>query len=370
MKIAVNTRLLISGKLDGIGWFTYHTLKNIVKNNPEHTFYFLFDRKYDKNFIFSDNVKPIIIWPPTRHPVLWFIWLNITVPKVLRKIKPDIFLSTDGFLPNTKIPSITVIHDINFVHYPKDLPFFTRLFYNNYMPKFAKKAKKIGTVSNYSRNDIVKNYKIKDDKIKVLYNGASDIYKPVNSNVKEKIKEKYTGNKDFFIFIGSIHPRKNIKRLIKAFDIYKKETNSDNKLVIVGAKFFKNSELFNILNNLKFKDDIIFMGRLNIGELHKILASALSMVFVPYFEGFGIPLLEAMYCDVPVISANVTSMPEVAGDAAIYVNPFDIDEIAKAMKTISTNKKLRKELIKKAQRQRLKFSWEKTSKKLWKIIIS
>ncbi len=369
MKIAVNTRLLIKGKLDGIGWFTYHSLKNIVTNHPEHQFYFFFDRQYSDEFIFSDNVTPIIIGPPTRHPFLWYFWFKHRLPKALKKLSPDIFLSPDGFLPDTNIPTVNVIHDINFAHNPEDLPFFIRQFYNRYFPKYAKHSNAIATVSEFSKQDIAKQYNVPLEKIDVVYNGSDKRYKPINQAEKEKIKQQFTDGKNFFIFIGSIHPRKNITRLIQAFNLFKINTLSDLKLVIVGNKFFKNKELFSVYQSLEYKDDIIFTGRLEIEILNKVLASATALTFVPYFEGFGIPILEALYCDVPVISANVTSMPEVAGDAAIYVNPFDIEEIAEAMSKLYSDENLCQTLIKKGQIQREKFSWEQTAEKLWNIIL-
>ena len=124
MKIAVNTRLLLKGKLEGIGWFTYQTLRRMTEAHPEHEFIFIFDRKYDNEFIFSKNVMPVVVSPPARHPILWLIWFEWSVNRVLRKYKPDLFLSTDGHLSlSTKTPSVAVIHDINFHHRPGDLPF-------------------------------------------------------------------------------------------------------------------------------------------------------------------------------------------------------------------------------------------------------
>ena len=370
MNIAVNTRLLIEDKLDGIGWFTYETLKIITEKKPEHTFYFIFDRPYSKTFIFSENIVPIIAPPPTRHPILWAIWLKFSIPRILKKYNIDFFLSPDGFLPfKIKIPNLIVIHDINFAHKPEDLPFFTRIFYNKYFPAFAKKTTRIATVSEYSKKDMVEVYDINPEKIDVVYNGANIDYKPITADEKSIIRKKYTDNNEYFIFIGSIHPRKNVKRLILAFNEFKKKSNLSHKLVIVGAQFFKNSDLLKTYEALEYKTDIIFTGRLETEELHSILASALGLAFVPYFEGFGIPILEAMYCDVPVISANITSMPEVAGDAALYINPMNINEISEAMKKLATDENLRKNLIEKGKIQRQKFSWQKTADKLWEAIL-
>ena len=369
MNIAVNTRLLIENKLDGIGWFTYETLKRITRNHKEHQFYFLFDRKFSEKFIFSDNIIPIVINPPARHPFLWYLWFEFSVKKTLKKINADLFLSPDGYLSlSSDVKSVSVIHDINFVHRPQDLPYLTRKYYNGFFPKFAQKAYKIASVSEYSKQDIIKQYSVAENKISVVYNGCNEMYKPVDEKIKIKVKQKYTSGKDYFIFIGTLHPRKNIARLFKAFEEFKKETQSDFKLLIVGTKMFMTKDIEEAYSNSNFKDDIIFTGRLSSEILHHVLASAYAMTFVPLFEGFGIPLIEAMNCGVPVISSDKTSLPEVAGDAALYADPSSPDSIKDAMIKITEDENLRNQLIDKGNIRKELYSWDKTADKLWDVI--
>src|SRR5690606_7224010 len=117
MRIAVNTRLLLKGKLEGIGWFTYQTLERIVKQHPEHEFIFFFDRPYDRSFVFASNVTPVVLSPQARHPVLFYLWFELGIPRLLRKYKADLFLSPDGFSSlSTKVPTCLVIHDLAFEH--------------------------------------------------------------------------------------------------------------------------------------------------------------------------------------------------------------------------------------------------------------
>ncbi|NJO90899.1 MAG: glycosyltransferase family 4 protein [Chloroflexia bacterium] len=126
---------------------------------------------------FSENIEPIVIGPPTRHPVLWYLWFEHQVPKIVRKIQPDLIVSPDGYLSlNSRVKSLAVIHDINFLHYPKDLPWSSRVYYNHYFPRFAKRADRLATVSEYSKSDISKSYGIEPNKIDVLYNGHNEIY--------------------------------------------------------------------------------------------------------------------------------------------------------------------------------------------------
>lgn len=370
MNIAVNTRLLLKGKMEGIGWFSYHSLKLITQKHKDINFFFIFDRPFDDEFIFSDNITPLVLSPPTRHPVLWYTWFEHRLPSLLKKINAHKFVSPDGYLSlKTDIPSLPVIHDINFVHQPKDLPVSVRKYYNHYFPKFAQKAKRIATVSEYSKKDICKTFKIPENKVDVVYNGASEIYTPIEKKAKLNTKEHYSFGKEYFIFVGSLHPRKNIARLFLAFDIFKKETKSDFKLMIVGGKMFKNGELTDVYNKMEFKNDVIFTGRVEPEILHKLVASAFAMTFVPTFEGFGIPIIEAMNCNVPVLTSNTTSMPEVGGDAAVYIDPFSVNSIKNGIIEMYQNQEIRKDILEKSKRQRLKFSWDKTADKLWDSIM-
>jgi glycosyltransferase involved in cell wall biosynthesis len=241
MRIAVNTRLLLKDKLEGIGWYTYETLIRIVKAHPEHEFYFLFDRPYHQEFIFASNVHAVLVSPPTRHPILWYAWFELRLPKILRKLHIDLFLSPDGFLSlRSNIPSIAVIHDINFEHHPKDLKKSHRLFYRHFFRKYAQKAKRIVTVSEYSKNDIANLYSVSKNKIDVSLNGVNPNFHPIGTSQQIEVKNQYSNGHDYFLFVGALHPRKNIKRMLQAFDIFKEETKSTNKLLIVGAKMWWN----------------------------------------------------------------------------------------------------------------------------------
>jgi glycosyltransferase involved in cell wall biosynthesis len=370
MRIAINTRLLISGKLDGIGWFTYETIKRICLNNPEHQFYFLFDRPYSKEFIFSSNIEPVVIGPPTRHPVLWYYWFEWKLPAILRKINTDVFLSPDGYLPlRSNVKSLAVIHDLNFVHYPNDLPLSSRLYYNYFFKKFAQKADRLATVSEFSKQDIVKNYGINPDKIDLVYNGYNSVYQPLIKNEQEKIKQKLSEGYDYFVFVGSLHPRKNVAIMLKAFDLMRSRINKRIKFIIIGQKFFKTGDIENAFNSMKYKEDVHFMGHLLPIEMKDILASAIALVLVSKFEGFGIPVIEAFKCGTPVIVSNVTSLPEVAGDAGLYADPFSVESICNAMIKMVEDEYLRNNLVKNAIKVCERYSWDKTAGAIWDSIL-
>jgi len=369
LRIAVNTRLLLKGKLEGIGWFTYENLKRIVNAHPEHEFFFLFDRPYSQDFIFADNVTPVVLFPQARHPFLYFLWFELSVKFALKRIKPDLFISPDGYLSlGTTIKTLLVFHDLNFEHYPGDLPLMERWYYRTFFPRFARKADRIATVSEFSKQDIMALYNIPASMIDVVYNGANEIYKPLDAEKIKLTRQTHAGGYPYLFFIGSLHPRKNLVNLFKAFDMYRDTRPTPVKLVITGARKWWTKEIETVYNSMKYRDEVIFTGRLTLAEIHRVLGSALALTYVSYFEGFGIPIVEAFRCGTPVITANVTSMPEVADDAAITVDPFNPRAIADAMTRITDDQILREKLIQKGLLRAEEFTWDKSAERLWKSI--
>jgi len=366
VQIAVNTRLLLPNKLEGIGRFAHELLQRLVCNNPQHTFYFIFDRAYDPKYIYAENVVPVVLAPQARHPFLYWIWFELSINRWLKKNKMDVFFSPDGYLSlknNTK--QIGVFHDLNFEHYPEDLGKIAAWHYRRYFPKYAKKANKLITVSNFSKQEIVKLYAIEPTKISVLYNGVSnDFTKPL---AVYTFKETYTHGADYFLVVGSIHPRKNTNRILDAFKKYKTQHNTSLKLVFVGDAYRWNTEMKVSLDKHPYKTDIVFTGHLDIDNLHQAYTTATALCYVSYYEGFGIPMVEAMACGCPVLAANNTVMPEIAEEAALYVDPFNVDAIADGLLKIS-QVTLRTELANKGKIQYQKYSWDESAKQLAEIL--
>ncbi|MCB0409216.1 MAG: glycosyltransferase family 4 protein, partial [Flavobacteriales bacterium] len=329
----------------------------------------IFDRKPDPKFIFAKNIKPIVLFPQARHPFLYYLFFEFSLKRFLKNLNPDLFVGTDGITPlNTKTKTLSVIHDLNFEHYPEQLPKNYRKYYCNNFPKFANQSTRIATVSEFSKKDIIKTYNISPDKIDVVYNGANENFRPINEDIITEIKNRFTEGKNYFLFVGTLHPRKNLIRLFQAFDAFKKQTNSNFKLLIVGKKMWWTDEIESIYNSLQHKSDILFAGRVAEQDLYDITASAYALTYVPIFEGFGIPLVESMSCGVPVITSNVTSMPEVVEDSGLLVDPFSVDDISIAMIQIVEKPELRNTLAEKSLIQAKKFSWNKTASLLWESI--
>ena len=369
MKIAVNTRLLLKNKLEGIGWFTFESFSRMVKAHPEHRFYFLFDRPYDASFIFSDNVTPVVVPPPARHPVLHYWWFEHALPKALKKIQPDIFISPDAYNSLTSpFRNLMVIHDLNFVHHPEMMPWLPRKYYNYYTPRYARKADRILTVSQFTKQDIVKQYGIDAGKIDVVYNGANSLYAPISEKQQQLTRQEIAQGHPYFIFVGALNPRKNIAGLFKAFDLFVGETASDNYLVVVGEKMFWSRDINKAYVSMKYKSRVIFTGRLEPEKLKNVMGAALALIFAPFFEGFGIPIVEAFRSGIPVVASNISAIPEVAGEAALFVSPFHTKEIAEAMKKITFVPDLRKKLVEKGFQRSRMFSWDKTAEHFWEAV--
>lgn len=369
MRIAVNTQLLLKDRLEGLGWFTFETLKRITNNHPEHEFIFIFDRDWHDDFIFSDNITPVKTALPSRHPVLYYLRFEHLIPRILKKYRADVFLSPDGWSTlKTDVKKVTVIHDIGFVHTPEQFPYAYRKYLNYYFPRFAHHSDQLATVSNYSKNDMVNTWKIPDAKIEVIYNGSNDIYMPLPEKTVLETRNEITGGHPYFIYVGAINPRKNVEGMLQAFDAFKNESGLPHKLVIVGEKMWKNDSVDKVYQSLKHKNDIVFTGRLAPEKLHHVLASAHALLLVSFLEGFGIPLVEAMNCDVPVITSNITAMPEIAGDAGHLINPANIESITHGLLKLAKDEAYRQKLIENGRKQRKLFTWDKTAEALWSLI--
>ena len=370
MVIAVNTRFLLVDYLEGYGNFIYETFRRITEQHPEHEFIFIFDRPYDKRFLFSNNIKTVVTGPAARHPLLWKLWYDIKVPVILKRYKVDVFVSCDGFCSlGTKVPQCLVVHDLAFLHYPSTIKKSHLLFYKRYTPKFLGKAISIATVSEFSKKDIIAQYGTDAKKINVVYNGVKEIFNPINNEAKATIKNKYTDGKEYFIYAGSIHPRKNLITLLKAFSVFKKRQQTNMKLVLAGRLAWQYESFEKDLKSYKYRNDVVLTGYVEEAVLAEIIGAAYGLVYPSFFEGFGVPVLEAMRCDVPVITSADSAMQEIAKDAELYADANSHTDIANKMMLLYKDENLRKELILKGRQIVKQYSWDKTATLLWQSIV-
>ena len=358
----MNARLLLDGKIEGIGRFKEEMLSRVTALMPETKFTFYFDRPYHERFIFHKNIVPRVVPPPSRHPLLWYIWFHHSLPLACRIHRPSLFFSPEFYLTGTdRFPQIIVIHDLAYEHYPQDVSRSAALYYRHYSPLYARKAKHIFAVSEYTKSDIINTYHTAGDKISVIHNGSAAIFHPIEEEEKRGIRDKLTGGTPYFHYTGAIQPRKNLENLLRAYDIFRENTAEKVNLVIVGKKGWKYEAVLETYNRMKYKEDVLFTGYLSGEALNAVTAASIGLCYVPYFEGFGLPVLEAMHSETAVISSDVTSLPEVAGDAACLVSPFSPPHIAEAMRQLYADPVFRQQQIDKGRANRQRFSWDRSA---------
>ncbi|NNF35666.1 MAG: glycosyltransferase, partial [Saprospiraceae bacterium] len=259
MRIGVNTRLLLPGTLEGIGRFTHEVLKRMVKQNPEDEFYFFFDRSCEEKYLYDDNVTPVILGPQSRHPVLWYWWFEKSVSKALIQNKIDVFFTPELYCClSVDTPTLMIIHDLAYAHYPRHIPFSHRTYLEHFVPRFIKRADKIGCVSQATKDDVKTRFSVDEEKLFVSYNGPTPGFKPLNNDERSKVRDEISDGCPYFVYIGSMHPRKNIGRLILAYDQFREKNPSLNhKLILIGRLAWKAGRIKEAYDNRPYKEDIL-----------------------------------------------------------------------------------------------------------------
>lgn len=278
------------------------------------------------------------------------------------KDKLDVFFSPTHYLPfYTGCPSVVSILDLSYVHFPqlfkkKDL--VKLKFWGGYS---VRKASKILTISQSSKNDIINFYKVPESKIEVVYPGIKEMVNKSNTG----IKSKYKISGEYILFVGTLQPRKNVTRLIEAFSEIK---NKEIELIVIGKKGWMFEEILSAPEKFGVSSRVRFLNSVPDKDLPGFYAGASCFVLPSLYEGFGLPVLEAMQNGCPVIVSKVSSLPEAGGDAALYVNPMDSSDIAEKIDKLLSDDKLRAEMIKKGFDQVKKFSWEKSARETLKVL--
>nr|WP_262907716.1 glycosyltransferase family 1 protein [Hymenobacter sp. BT770] len=359
--------------MEGIGRFTYETLRHLVAQHPEVTFHFLFDRPFDVRYLFGPNVVPHVLFPPARHPLLFVAWFEGAVAQWLARHKPAAFLSLDGFTTlNTRVPRVTVIHDLAFEHYPHDVGLLQRKYYHFFSPRFARASEQLVAVSEATKADIVQTYGIAPAKIRVAYNAPATQFQPQPEAAQRETRRRFSHGQPYFLFVGALQPRKNLGHLLQAFDSFKENGGPDvatAQLLIVGRKAWKAGPILDAYQRMRHQTSVHFTGRVADPELASLYAAALATVYVPYFEGFGIPIVEAQASGCPVLTAGVSSMPEVAGDGgALLVDPHKVEDIASGLTRLWQEPELRQQLITQGHQNLSRFSWARSAEVLWEAV--
>lgn len=367
MKIAINTRLLLP-RLEGIGNYTLEVLRNMVEQHPDDEFHFFFDRKYDPRFLFAPNVIPHVIWPQARHPLLWTLWFDHMVTRKLAELKPDVFFSPEAFLSkNSEVPTVMTVHDLAYLAFPEGTQKSHFQYLKKQVPLFLERADRISCVSAFTKMHLLEHFPQYASKCHVHHNGLSNGFTPISEELKRSVKLKYTDGKPYFLYLGAIHPRKNIFRLLRAFEGVKKDKSTAYKLVLAGRFSWDNDTLIKAIENSPYNADIVLLDHI-VTERYDLMGAADVFCYPSLFEGFGLPVLEAMSCGVPVITSRNSAMEEVGGQHVLTVDPLDTDKIQAKMLRIIQDRVLAKELAEKGQHRAQNFKWSNTAEGVYRLL--
>lgn len=350
--------LSLLSSMTGLGRYTYEISKEL-KRADDFKYSYFYGYYSDKLIEISDapNVKSL------KSFIVKNSFLKKTVRRLLFFISSFSAKTYDlywqpNFIPNDGIKAkktVTTVHDFSFIlhrnFHPKErIEYFEKYFFKNIV-----KSDMLITGSEYSKQEILERLDFKEHKIKVIYHG-------INHAIFKQYKDtelNFDIPKKFILSVGSIEPRKNLLGLLKAYNLLESNLKSEYKLVLVGFKGWQNSEIMQLID--KNRENINYLGFISDEELAKVYNLASCFVFPSFYEGFGLPPLEAMACGAPVVSSNLTSMPEICSDAAVYCNPYDIDDIAKKIELVLKNNTLREEMIEKGLKRALEFTWKKSA---------
>lgn len=363
MRIGIDMRMLT---WSGIGRYTHNLVDGLMRIDKDNEYIlFLNEGDIDNYTITNEN----FIKKPLSSKV-FSLEGHYQLTSSLWRERLDLFHSLHFPVPLLwRHNLVTTIHDLIPLIYPESLPSrMSRIYCYVMMRAAARKSRRVIANSYYTRRDIVRYLKIPESKVKVIYEGVNENYHPVkNESRLRKVKERYKTSEKFIFYIGQWKPYKNILRLMRAFHRLKMKTGIPHKLLIGGRKDPNYGEIPALARNLGLEKDIIFTGYIPEEDLPVLYSAAKLFIFPSLYEGFGLPVLEAMACGIPVVSSNTSSLPEIAGDAAILVNPYSIEEIAQAMQEGLRDEKLRKKLIQKGLARTRLFVWEKTSRETLQV---
>ena len=369
MKIAVNA-LQVSENNSGIGRYIIDMVSELIEY-PEHFF----------NIYLSQGVH-IDQWERMNHVSLNhknfckedffrrnFFEIFGFSPSI-KKYQPDVFFAPDTKLPwglGSNVKKVVTVHDLAVFKYPETYQKSRVLYWQKHFTSSVKRADRVVAISQSTKRDLMDILRVPEEKVIVIYNGVGAEFQPVIDPVEcLKVREKYRLPERYILFVGTFSPRKNLGRLIKAFGLLRRETNLPHKLVIAGEKGWKYREDLQWVKDLGLEDQIVFPGFIDSADLPVVYSMADVLAYPSLYEGFGLPPVEAMACGTPVVVSNTSSLPEVVGEAGIFVDPYNIEDIGAGLSSVLSDLVIQKRLIKLGRDRARMFSWESAASQLMK----
>ena len=364
LRIAVNARLLVGQPIEGVGSYVYEVAARLMCLLPEADFLFLTDR--------AGPLPPLprpperrTLYPSARHPVLFYAWFEWAVPHALRKWGADVFVSLDNFCSlRTDVPTVLGVHDLVYRHYPGGMSRLQLGYYRRFMPAYVARAQHVVCVSEYTRADVLSAYDVDAGKVSVAPNGVRPRFGRLSPKRATAVRGALTAGAPYFVSVGSVHPRKNVDGLIRAFDLFCVSAPEEHHLVIAGRLAWQTEAVERALAASPNRDRIHVTGFVTDERLGELIGAALALCLVSRFEGFGVPILEAYACGLPVVISDRSSLPEVAGPGGLTVDPDDDADIARALTRLAGEGALREVLAKAGRRHAEQYTWARAGEAL------
>ena len=370
MKIMIDARS-VDTKQSGVGNYVTHLIEGLRVVDRRNQYALMVTSKQLANL--PDNLRAFEIFTvpfSNESHLLGDPWEFFLLPRLLRKNNVDLFHGPAFMAPPSQrgFQSVATIHDLVAFHHPQTIP-TKYAFYMRFLIKLmVRKAGGIITDTEFIRREIINAFHIDKERVYAVPIAVSDLFRPVMDKERiQRVKERYGIKKHYFLHVGNIEPRKNLSSLFQACERIWEKLQSDYNLVVVGKRGWLYRGIFDILRKSGISRDVIFTGYVQEEDIPVLYSGADFFVFPSVYEGFGLPILEAMKCGTPVITSHVSSMPEVAGDAALYVNPDSLEDIAEKILELAYNEPLKKVMRERGFIQASKFSWEKTAKKTLEV---
>jgi glycosyltransferase involved in cell wall biosynthesis len=363
MRIGIDARLgyYVQG---GIPQYTRNLIHALASIDQENS-YLVFQRRADQRTLISQqNFRRVSLWTPSHHPLEQYL-LSL---ELLAQNGLDVIHWTDFIPPfHYRRPSVITVHDLHFLLYPHFLTRDSARYYG-LIDRAVRRANHIIAVSEATKQDLIRLTGTPNNKISVIYEAAESIYFPVqDQEALEHIRTQYHLSDKYILFVGTIEPRKNLKTLIRAFDILLKNYKPQVNLAIVGKPGWLYEDVYQLVEELSLHDTVKFLGHVPTADL-PLLYNASQMLILPsFYEGFGLPPLEAMSCGIPVVVSDTSAMPEVVGDAALRVDPEDTEGFAVAMWRFLSDQDLRADMIVKGKKRAKAFSWKRAAQETSEI---
>lgn len=358
--IDANEANLIQNRV-GSNQFAYGLLKAIERNDRTNKYLIYLSTKRLLDMPLDRDLWKYRFIPPPR---LWTQW-RLPLDLYFNRSRPSVFFSLSHYVPRfSPVPRVVVVTDLGYLKYPEQLQKKDLLQLTLWTAYSIKVADHIVAISEFTKKDIINNYQISENKISVIYPGFDeDIFKPkLNNKIGKKVLQKYNIKNKYILFLGALKPSKNLERLVESFALLK---NRKLNLVIAGKKGWLYQSIFEKVDKLKLQDRVIFTDFILDNEIPYLMSNSEVFVYPSLYEGFGMPVVEAMACGVPVVVSNRGSLPEVVDNAGIIVNPENVGEIV-----VGINKALRDKsmYVKRGLERARHFNWDESAKKIIKIL--